>query len=197
MPTKVTTIDTIQLARLLDIAPRTVRHLAQAGVLARARNEVGEEIKGRYELVANVRAYVRYLREQARLDDASESKYIMLRNAKMGAESEMSALRVNLFKDTLHRSDDVELIMANMLTAFKARVIAIPSRVSRQLIGQTKFHVVYDLLMAEIELALREMCDYDRSAFAPENAAYLEAEGADDQGLNGEDDAEGQVKATR
>jgi hypothetical protein len=45
--------------------------------------------------------------------------------------------------------------------------------------------------LAEIELALREMCGYDRAAFAHQNAAYLEAQGADDAGLNGEDDAEG------
>jgi hypothetical protein len=110
----------------------------------------------------------------------------MLRNRRMESESEMSDLRLKLFKNTLHRADDVEFILTNMLTAFKARVLAIPSRVSRQLIGQTKFQVVYDLLMAEIELALREMVAYDHTQFAQQREAYLEAQGADDSGLNGE-----------
>jgi hypothetical protein len=67
-------------------------------------------------------------------------------------------------------------------------VLAIPSRVARQLVGQNKFQVVYDLLMAEIELALRELVAYDPAQFAQQSAAYLEAQGADDQGLNGEVD---------
>jgi phage terminase Nu1 subunit (DNA packaging protein) len=183
---RVTTIDTTQLARLFDVTPRTIQHLTSDGVLARARDEDGNELRGRFELVSNVRAYIRYLREQARLDDASESKYIMLRNARMSAESEMSELRPSLFKNTLHRADDVEMVMTMMLTAFRARVLAIPSRVSRQLIGQTKFQVVYDLLITEIELALREMVGYDPARFAQQSEAYLAAQGADDSGLNGE-----------
>jgi hypothetical protein len=40
--------------------------------------------------------------------------------------------------------------------------------------------------MADIELALREMVGYDRMQFAQQNVAYLQAQGADDSGLNGE-----------
>lgn len=187
---RVTTIDVTQLSRLLDIAPRTVQHLTAEGILTRARDEDGRELRGRYELVASVRSYVRYLREQARLDDASESKYIMLRNAKMGSESEMSDLRLQLFKGTLHRDADVEWVMTQMLTAFKARMLAIPSRLTRQLIGQKKFQVIYDLLMTEIELALRELVGYDRQRFARANNDFLRGQGADESGLNGKDDTD-------
>ena len=46
------------IAKLLDLTPRRVQHLANEGVIPRAE-------KGRYELVSAVRGYIRYLRDRA------------------------------------------------------------------------------------------------------------------------------------
>jgi phage terminase Nu1 subunit (DNA packaging protein) len=182
---KATTVDQSQLAKLLDITPRHVRRLVADGVLTRARDIDGKELYGRYELVASVRAYIQYLRFQARLDDASESKYVMLRNSKMAAESETAELKLAIFKSTLHRADDVEFIMTNMFTAMKQRLLAVPARTTRLVVGQTNFQVIYDLITGEIELALRELSDYNPSMFARQNSAYLSSQGADPDRLNG------------
>ena len=53
--------------------------------------------------------------------------------------------------------------MTAMVRAFRARVLAIPSRTTRQLIGKTDFHEIHGLLEAEIESALRELSEYDPS----------------------------------
>ena len=182
---RVTVIDRVQLSRLFDITPRHISRLTADGVLVRARDVDGSELRGRYELVANVRAYCKYLREAARLDDASESKYIQLRNQRMAAEGQMSELRLKLFKNELHRSEDVEFVMTNMLTAFKSRILAIPSRVSRLLVGLTDFQAIYEIVYTEIELALRELSNYNRKMFAQQSAAYLVSQGADPSALNG------------
>jgi phage terminase Nu1 subunit (DNA packaging protein) len=174
-----TSVDTNQLARLFDVTPRHIQRLTADGVLQRARDVDGTELRGRYELLLNVRAYVKYLRTQARLDDASESKYVQLRNQKMAAEAEQAELRLKLFKNTLHRAEDVEFTMTNMLTAFKSRILAIPSRVTRSLIGQRKFQVIYEILYQEIELALQELAGYDAAKFAQQSEAYLVSVGAD------------------
>src|SRR5215831_2531260 len=181
-----TNIDKTQLAKLLDVTPRHIQRLTNDGVLERARDVDGKELIGRYELVANVRGYIRYLRTQARLDDASESKYVMLRNQKMAAESEQAELRLALMKNKLHRADDVEFILTNMFTAMKANLISIPARVTRLLIGQTKFQVIYDLLSAEINRALLELSQYDPAMFSRQNTAYLASQGADPTSMNGE-----------
>jgi phage terminase Nu1 subunit (DNA packaging protein) len=183
---KALTIDKGQLAQLLDITPRHVQRLTGDGILTRARDVDGKELLGRYELIANVRSYIKYLRLQARLDDASESKYIMLRNAKMSADSETATLKLAIFKSSLHKADDVEFIMTNMFTAMKSRLLAIPSRVTRLVIGQTSFQVIYDLVYTEIELALRELADYNPQMFRRQNDAYLASQGADPTSLNGE-----------
>ena len=180
-------LDTTQLAKLLDITPRWVMKLTNDGILTRARDADGEELRGRYNILA-VRDYCRYLRSVAKLDDASEARHSALRNEKLAAESELTQLRLLEVKGELHNAQDVEFIMNNMLTYFKQRVLAIPSRVARLCVGK-KFKEIYDLLMTEIELALRELSGYDRSRFAAQRQEYLESQGVDMESLNGESDA--------
>lgn len=177
-------IDTTQLAKLLDITPTWVRKLTSDGVLTRARDADGKELMGRYNLLA-VRDYCRYLRSVAKLDDASEARYSALRNERMAAEGELSRLKLREYKGELHNARDIEFIMNNMLTYFKQRMMSIPSRVARLCVGK-KFRQIYDLIMVEIELALRELSGYDRSQFSEQRATYLKAQGIDVENLNGE-----------
>src|SRR5262245_38503498 len=87
-------------------------------------------------------------------------------------------------KGLLHHADDVEFVMTQMLTAFKARTLAIPSRVSRSLIGKTDFKQIFDIMMREIEVCLLELSGYDRNKFAQENREHLESKGVDFSALN-------------
>ena len=154
-----------------------MRKLTSDGVLTRARDAEGEELRGRYNLLA-VRDYCRYLRSLARLDDASEARHLALKNEKLAAETEMAHMNLAERKGQLHDARDVEFIMNNMLTYFKQRVLSIPSRVARLCVGKT-FREIFDLLSTEIELALRELSGYDRSRFAAQRAEYLKAQGVD------------------
>jgi hypothetical protein len=171
MATNVATAD--QLSVLFDITVRHVFRLTAAGVLVRWIDEHGVPIKGRYDLVTNVRAYCQYLREAARLDDAEGKAYAQLRNQKMAHEAEMSALKLRLYKRQLHRSQDVEFLMCAMLTAVKSRLLAIPARTTRLLLGKTAFQEIYALLYGEIEQALKELAEYNPADFAEQNEQYL------------------------
>jgi phage terminase Nu1 subunit (DNA packaging protein) len=187
------TVDTAQLARLFDVNPRTIRRLTNDAVLVRARDDEGQELRGRYELLINVRSYCKHLRDQNRLDDTSETKYAMLRNQKMAADAQMSDLKLAEYKGELHRSPDVEFIMTNMLTAFKQRALAIPSRTARTLVGITNYQTIYERLYGEIELMLRELSSYDRSMFTARRQEYLEAQGIDPSILDGEQGDNGET----
>jgi hypothetical protein len=181
-------LDTTQLAKLLDITPSWVRKLTNDGVLTRARDADGKELTGRYNILA-VRDYCRYLRSVAKLDDASQARYSALRNEKLAAESERTTLELREYKGELHNARDIEFIMNNMLTYFKQRVLAIPSRTARLCVGK-KFREIYDLQMTEIELALRELSGYDRSQFAAQRDSFLRSQGIDLDSLNDESDEE-------
>jgi hypothetical protein len=177
------TIGVTQLAKLLDVTPRQVQLLTNQGILHRAADEDGKDLRGRYTLLC-VRDYCRYIRSQLRLEDSSESRNTALKNRKLEAEAEMSELRLKQFKGQLHHASDVEFVMTNMLTFFKQRVIAIPSRTARLLVGK-KFREILDLLSGEIKMCLRELSGYDPQIFAQQAAARLASQGVDLTSLNG------------
>ena len=114
-----------------------------------------------------------YLRQAARLDDVSESTFRQLRNKKMEAEAEIAALKLALYQRKLHRTEDVEFLMTTMLTAVKSRLLAIPSRTTRLVLGKTGFQEVYSLLYSELEQVLRTLSAYNPSDFAEQNEEYL------------------------
>src|SRR5260370_15488623 len=173
------TMTVTQLAKLIDVSPRYVQQLTRDGILQRATDEDGRELRGRYNLWS-VRDYCRYLRTLARFDDASEQRYSALRNERMAADNELTQLNLAERKGQLHNSDDVEFVMTQMLTAFKARTLAIPSRVSRSLIGKKTFREIFDIVMHEIALCLRVLSAYDESKFEQQNAAFLPGQGVVD-----------------
>ncbi len=176
--TRTTTLDTTSLAKLFLITPQWVRRLTEKGIFQRARDVDGKELQGRYELVVNLHAYIKYLKDLARLDDASESEYQRLRNMRMRHEAEMAALKLREIKGQVLKTSDVEFIMTNLITATKNHLLSIPSRVTRLLIGVTSFQVIFDLLQNEIEVALRELSQWRVGQFAAQRAAFLASQGA-------------------
>jgi len=172
------TLDTVQLARLLNMDPRSVRRLKADGVLFVARNEFGTEMRGRYEMIANNHAYIAYLKKLGRWDASGETQRLLLTNRKIAADAELSELRLLQVKGTLHRSVDVEFLWTSKLTRIKARMQAIPSRVSRLLVGKTDFREIHDLLTAEVDMALRECSGYNSADFQTAAEEHLTAQGA-------------------
>jgi hypothetical protein len=189
------TYPTETVAKLLLLTPRRVRQLTAEGVLTRARDpESGEFLRGRYELFPTLNAYIQFLRE-GRLDDPVETAYTKARSRRMIAEAEQAELRLKVLKGKLHYAEDVEFVMTTMLPAVKARLLAIPSRTTRLLIGKTNFQEIFGLLYGEIELALKELSTYNPSDFAEQNAEYLASvdAAAVQYNGNGDDDADGRL----
>jgi phage terminase Nu1 subunit (DNA packaging protein) len=167
-----------QLSMLIDLSPRQIHRLAEQGTLKRAVDDQGKQVRPTsYELIPTVRAYCAYLREVARVDDVGHSTFQKLRNKKIGAEAEKAVLDLQLHKKKLHKDEDVQYVMTTMLTSVKSRLLSIPSRITRVLMGKTSFQEIYAIIDAEVELALRELSDYDPNAFARANDEYLSLTG--------------------
>ena len=172
------TLDTAQMAKLINVNPRTVRKLASEGVLERARDETGETIQGRWEMLKNNWAYIAYIMEQGRWEDASETKKGLLTNRKLAAEAELAELRLKREKGELHGRDDVEFWVTQSFTRFKARIQAVPQRVARQLVGVTDQREIRRILSEELDLALRELAVPDSRSFSRANERMLAEQGA-------------------
>ena len=83
--------------------------------------------------------------ERARLSSAQANK----------AEIEVEVLRGNLFK-----GDDIRRDLSELFTAFRARLLAIPTRAAQQVAAPDKFVEVVDLFTALIEEALSELATF-------------------------------------
>lgn len=193
-----TTLDTTQLARWFDCTPRHIQRLTVEGVLTRARDEEGNEVRGRYEVAATVFAYVRYLKTLAKVDDASETEYQRLRNAKMAAEAAVATIKLKELKGEMLRAGDVDFLLTNLITATKQHLLSIASRVTRTLVpfvaaetGNANFQKIFDAVNAEVERGLRELSEWKPGMFGQEIAGYLMEQGYDESSLNGESEDEG------
>jgi hypothetical protein len=182
------TINTTQLARLLLMTPRNVQRLVGDGILARAADDDGVELRGRFEMVPNVQAYIKHLLARREHDAPSESRWMTLRNQRMAAEGALADLRLQELRGKLHRSDDVEFAVTTMITACRSRLLSIPSRIARSLLGKRSFKEIYDIIYKEIELALRELTGYDPKKFAGKSDKFLAQNGA---GGNDDDNDDG------
>jgi phage terminase Nu1 subunit (DNA packaging protein) len=184
------TITTTQLSKLLDVTPAYVRKLTADGVISRAVDADGSELEGRYSLLA-IRDYCRWLRSKLRVDDTSETRRQAALGRKAEAEAELTELRLAEHKGELHHARHIEFIWTSILTRFKARLLAMPSRVARLCVGK-KFREILEILSREIELLLRELSQYDAKAFAREREAYLETQEKEPASLNGDAETHGE-----
>jgi phage terminase Nu1 subunit (DNA packaging protein) len=161
------------LAKLLILTPRRVQQLIDEGVLRRARDEDGNELRGRFHWIECVQSYIRYLRSRLESGDLTETKFLDARSRRMTAQAQMAELRLAALKGTYHRAEDVEFLMTQRDSAIKAQILALPSRVARLLVGKTDFQEIYNLLMAEVVALLENLSGYDPRAFTKANEEYL------------------------
>lgn len=172
---KVTDIDSLTvsvavLTGIFGLSDRRVRQLAEEGIIVRAA-------KGRYKLVDSVKNYILSLKlaaEGNNVDnpdgelDIDEEKALHER-----VKRHISELKLQTMKGELHKGEDVEKVMVDMLTSFKTRILNIPSKVAPVLEDRDTAYIK-DRLTMEVTEALEELKDYDPKLFYPDE--YVEGE---------------------
>jgi phage terminase Nu1 subunit (DNA packaging protein) len=148
-------VDTREMAQFIDLKPLQVQRLTADGTLR-------ESSQGQYHLQQNSIAYIRSLRARTQRDYSGEDEYMKLRNEKIATEHEITTLKLRQLKGELLERTHVMLVLTNVFAAVRNRILAIPSRCGRLVLGLKTFREVYDVLMREHELALNEMSEFDR-----------------------------------
>lgn len=167
-------VNTDVLAKLFGVTRRYVNQLATEGVLEK-------RAPGRWPLEQNVNRYIEFLRSGKKDPEEQESKSIYWEEKAKheAAKREMAELQLAKLKNQMHDAATVELVMTDMLTTFKNRLLALPQKVSPKVIGLKSIAEVNDVLASEINEALTELSDYSPCLFA---------EGGEDNGDNESDD---------
>lgn len=164
-------VGTSELAAIIGKSPQWVRQLTREGVLyqvARGKYKLGESIQAYYEHKAGEGPdnNLNYNREKALLTKAKR-------------KLEENKLRV--LEGKMHRAEDVETVMTEMLSNFRGQLLAIPSRLAPKIAGVKDVHIVSSLIKHDIYTALNELSTYDPEAFKPKDIEFIEN---DDEEIN-------------
>ena len=165
------TVSATVLGQILGVGDRMVRHLAEEGVLQRNSH-------GKYILLSSVKNYILTLKVSKAGEhiDAPLSDDLDLDTEKAIHEHvkrQMSELKLQLIKGQLHKSEDVERVITDMLSRFKSKVEAMPAKLAKKLEGKRRTDI-QDILQGEIVAALDELSAYNPADYYADEFIDLE-----------------------
>ncbi len=170
---KVTNIDSITvsasvLGELFGVKDRRIRQMAEEGIVIRAA-------KGRYKLVDSVKNYLLTLKLAADGVEVDlvdgDINYDEEKGLHERVKRHISELKLQVMRAEVHKAEDVERVMTDMLVAFKTRVMNIPSKMAPVLENRDVVFIK-DRLSGEVLEVLNELKEYDPKAFYSEE--YVE-----------------------
>ena len=144
----------VAIARYLDMTERNVRTLRDKGILT-------EYKPGLYDLPAATKQYINFLRQKN--PEAEEKVDYNTERAKLvRAKRENQELDLQLRKNELHTTEDIEKIVTDTLVNFRTRLLAIPAKLSPILAKKKDQTEIFKLMKASIDETLEELSDFDR-----------------------------------
>ncbi len=156
------TVSSTVLSNLFGLTTRRIRQLENEGVIQKIA-------RGKYSLQDNIKSYITYIKASADLKenktdegkiDYDEEHALLERRKREKMELELAAMR-----GTMHYSEDVERVMNDMLSNFKAKILALPSRAAPRLITLSTIADIQEVLQNEVLDALNEMSQYNPNDF--------------------------------
>lgn len=141
------------VARWLDITERRVRQLRDEGIIT-------EYKPGYYDLKKVIIQYIHYLRGT---NSGKNLNYNTERAKLIKTKRELQELELTKKRNDLHSSEDIKLVMTDMLIKFKSRMMAIPAKASPVLTKETDQTRIFKELKKLIDEALEELADYGQT----------------------------------
>jgi phage terminase Nu1 subunit (DNA packaging protein) len=160
-----------EIAGFLGITDRRLRQLAKEEIIPQKK-------RGIFNLQDVVQAYVAFLKSGSSMRGKSGGEqtpidYNLEKTLLTKAQREKAELEVAVLKGELHRGEDVKAVMNDMLIAFRAKILSIPTKLSPRLIAQTELPVIQNILKQAHYEALSELSEYDPAVFHAKNKAVL------------------------
>lgn len=142
------------VARRLDMTERNVRLLRDKGVLT-------EYKPGLYDLQAATVQYINFLRQK---NPEAEDKvdYNTERAKLVRAKRESEELELQVRKNELHTTEDIEKALTDMLVNFRTKLMAIPAKLSPIMAKKKDQTEIFKLMKAAIDETLEELADFDK-----------------------------------
>ena len=152
------------LAKLFNLTERRVQQLAKEGVIPKPE-------RGKYDLVGAVRGYVKFLQERAEGRGVEPNALHDERMRLLMAQAERAELEVAALYRSLLPYEEVVAAWQQLVAAFRARCLALPSKLAPRLAVIHERRRIQDALTAEIREALTELSRFDLAGRSPARGA--------------------------
>lgn len=148
------------LAKLFNLSERRVRQLGQTGIIPRPQH-------GKYDLIGAVQGYVKYLQERADGRGVEPSGLHEERTRLLTAQAEHKELEVAALHRSLLPFDEVVAAWEQLVAAFRAKCLALPSKLAPRLAVIHERRESQDALTAGLLEALEELSRFDLARIPP------------------------------
>lgn len=145
-----------------------IRQLVKEGTFVRVS-------KGRYLLFESIQNYIKTLKVQRDIQTAKNNDEISYNEERAKHEQikRMQAeLKLALMKGELHKSQDVEAVMTDMLSRIRSRFLQMPTKIAPLLEGKEAGEIK-KILSEEVKDILEELKDYQPKDFTNDDFIEL------------------------
>lgn len=161
----IVTVSTKEICEILGLSDRRIQQLAKEEILVRVSH-------GKYDLPTSIQNYIEYIKEQSKTGEelnkvAEETLLVRVRRQK-------AELELDIMQGKVHLSEDVEKVMNDMLSSFRAQLLVIPGKAAPRLVGQTEIEPIKAMLKNYIFEALQELSEYDPTVFYDKSKIVVE-----------------------
>lgn len=161
-------VNRLDCAKCLGISPRYLDELIQDKKIE------GQKGSGVYDLKIIAPSYISYIKAGTSKDGLTD-----IRKKLTEKKLEKESISIEIAKGTLHRTEDVKSITANMLAVTRSRLLEIPNKVSHKVMAVSEIDAVKSILQAEIHTALSSLSGYDPAEYFKRSRAFVLLGGED------------------
>lgn len=145
------------IAKLLNVSDRRVQQMVKEGIIPKAQ-------RGKYDLIACVQGYVKYLQDLAFGKDMVPTDVHTTRARLQTAQADIAEMEVAQLKERLLDAGKVAGWWAKIIGNAKQNLLAIPSKVAPELLVCKTAAQIKAKLQAMIHEALAGLSEYDPRA---------------------------------
>lgn len=170
------TVNSATLEKILQVSDRRIRQLAEENIIVRVS-------KGRYRLMESISNYILTLKVSMEAGNSQsvdgelnldEEKAIHER-----VKRHISELKLKTMQGELHKSEDVERVMTDMLISIKSKLLSMPSKLASMLVARNDIDFIKRTISAEVLEVLNELKDYNAKDFYDNE--YVDVEEDDEE----------------
>ena len=171
------TVNSATLEKILQVSDRRIRQLAEENVIIRAA-------KGRYKLMESISNYILTLKVSMEAGKSQSYDGELNLDAEKAVHErikrQISELKLKTMQGELHKSEDVERVMTDMLVAIKSRLLSMPAKLAPMLVSRNDIDFVKRTISTEVLEVLNELKDYNAKDFYDDE--YVDVEEDEEDG---------------